>query len=307
MSQRRGFTLIELLVVIAIIAVLIGLLLPAVQKVREAAARAKCQNNLKQIGLALHGYSDVSGSFPKGCQDNSGLFSLPREGWPPYLLTYLEQDNVARQYAFNLSNGWQGNSATATSPTNVSIPTFLCPSDFGAVRGQFPWGYLSFGNYLPFFPGANLGASSTVTKAQQSAMGYNFGARFTDITDGTSNTMIMGEYLRSTGDPMDQRGMIWQSDEPGGGHIYANISPNSGVDVFYPSWWCVNAPARNLPCTTGSATGVDHTVTSRSLHSGGVNVVLADGSVRFASDSVDLTTVWHPLVTISGGEVLGNW
>jgi len=306
-SRRPGFTLIELLVVIAIIAILIGLLLPAVQKVREAAARMKCQNNLKQIGIALHNYSNVQGAFPKGCQDNTGIFTPPREGWPPYLLTYLEQGNVASQYTFNHPNGWQGSSTTATSPTNATIPSFMCPSDPGAQRGQFPWGYLSVGNYLPFFSGANLGNASTATASNQTALGYNYGARFGDITDGTSNTAVMSEYLRSTGDPQDQRGMVWQSDEPGGGHIYSHLSPNSGVDIFYPQWWCVNAPQRNLPCTTGSTGGNDHTATARSLHTNGVGVLFADGAVKFVTNGVDVTTVWRPLATISGGEVLGAW
>jgi prepilin-type N-terminal cleavage/methylation domain-containing protein/prepilin-type processing-associated H-X9-DG protein len=312
--SRSAFTLIELLVVIAIIAVLIALLLPAVQKVREAANRAKCQNNMKQLGLALHNYHDVNGAFPQGCQNRpynpSYLFQPPREGWPPYLLRFIEQDNVARIYSYGTANGWIDNSSTTASPTYVVLKIFLCPSDNGPVQGFFPpWGYTSLGNYQPFFGGVDLGSAFTATTSQRAAFGPNFGARIADIIDGTSNTLLFGEYLRSsTADAQDQRGMLWQSDEPGGGHIHTKFSPNAtNPDVFYPTNWCINLPQRNLPCVTGSSSGSDHTAASRSLHTGGVNCLFGDGSVRFMSQSVDVTMVWQPLATIAGGDVVGNY
>jgi prepilin-type N-terminal cleavage/methylation domain-containing protein/prepilin-type processing-associated H-X9-DG protein len=308
-----AFTLIELLVVIAIIGILIALLLPAVQKVREAAARVQCINNLKQIGLALHGYHDVNSTLPKGTVNGTSPFTGIRDGWPAYLLNYLEQDNVSKKYTLGIGPFGTSNSSTPTSATNTLLAIFLCPSDNGLRQAQLPWGYFSFGNYSPFFGIQDLGTAFATTGGQRSAMTVNFGARIAGITDGTSNTMVFGEYLRSSGQApnpgeIDQRGMIWQSDEPGGGAIFAKFGPNTtSNDVFYPDWWCVNLPAQNLPCVRGSTNGIDHTVAARSRHTGGVNVLLCDGSARFVSDSVALTTVWQPLVTIGGGETISDF
>src|SRR5690242_11797755 len=129
---KQAFTLIELLVVIAIIGVLVGLLLPAVQKVREAANRMKCTNNLKQIGLALHGYQDANNLFPPGYIDgNTDPNSTPDNdvgpgwGWASFILPYLEQTNVYNQINFNVGVGLGGNAAVC----QVQIPIYLCPSD----------------------------------------------------------------------------------------------------------------------------------------------------------------------------------
>jgi prepilin-type N-terminal cleavage/methylation domain-containing protein/prepilin-type processing-associated H-X9-DG protein len=313
--SRTAFTLIELLVVIAIIAVLIGLLLPAVQKVREAANRAKCSNNLKQLGLALQNYSNVYGSFPMGVQWSPGTdpYEFPRMSYVLYVYPFIEQNNLFELFSFNVPNNGVGpwydcsNSIGAGAPTSVVVPTLLCPSDIGITSYSNSDGAYCTGNYLVFMPSGRVGAAVTATAANRTAMCVNFGAAFSEITDGASNTMVLGEYVRSMGASNDFRGAIW-SDQAGYSQIYTATTPNSSANDLLTSGYCVNLPLQNRPCGNDANIGTTsdtNTAASRSMHPGGVNVVLCDGSVRFASNSVSLTT-WQALGTISGGEVPGS-
>jgi prepilin-type N-terminal cleavage/methylation domain-containing protein/prepilin-type processing-associated H-X9-DG protein len=323
---RSAFSLIELLVVIAILAVLLGLLLPAVQKVREAANRATCQNNLKQIGLALHNYHDSNQRFPMGVINGSRTTPLvaPRLTYLFPLYPALEQENVFKKYNPNSTGTDDGygnflswcsspNSIYADGPTAAVVPTFLCPSDgLGGLTSTHYFdngakgGIFNHSNYLGFFGDRNLGAAfpDGGTPNKRSVFGVNYGARLSDIRDGTSNTMAMGEYL--TGLPeaeasRDFRGTHW-IDFPGMSQIYTQSTPNSSApDLIFPTEWCYNRPDRNLPCAGSSL--YEATATSRSRHPGGVQVLYADGSVHFINQTIDLS-VWRALGTIDSGEVL---
>ena len=313
LESARGFTLVELLVVIAIIGILVALLLPAIQAARESARRGQCQNNIKQLVLALRLRHDAHGSFPMGTvwTNRNIYYDTPRSGWSHLIYPYLEE-----QAAYDLlpkSAGsqnwmpwWDSVSLSANSPTSVVIPTWLCPSDGdGALRNVQDWGTFSLGNYHAFFGGLNLGGAVAAKRLGLGPMGINFGARLKDITDGSSKTMLLGEYLRSRGGPMDQRGMIW-GDQPAYGSIYTQLSPNSGSPDLIYQGWCENQPNANLPCIQGD-TGPNNTAASRSSHSGGVYVAMADSSVRFVSENIDLINVWRPLVTIAGQEVIAEY
>ncbi|WP_020474789.1 DUF1559 domain-containing protein [Zavarzinella formosa] len=323
LPQRRGFTLIELLVVIAIIAILIGLLLPAVQKIREAANRMKCSNNLKQQGLAIQNFHDVNGYFPPALV-NSGRIngSFPdyttgantttvynHTGFV-YMLPYLEQDNLYKLYDFTCQSSNStayGNplAAAAVSANNQTVvgtllSVFSCPSDQSPpVENETGNGFyarsnarrsnylLSSGAYTDYDQPSSNSASGA------GAFGNNSKTKIADITDGTSNTLGIGECLQikdGVGTSATY-GPYWGAGTHTSvhGRIYASSQ-----------YGAINAKA-DPTCTKGPACAYAWVFSSR--HTGGANFVLCDGSVRFIRDTMTLS-VQVAYATKAGSEVI---
>jgi len=333
---RRAFTLLELMVVIAIIAVLIALLLPAVQSAREAARRIQCTNNLKQLGLAIHNYELNIGGLPPSAivvQNRDG--SLWTANWGPFsrILNYVEQS--ARYNAFNLSAAY-GDPANLTVTAQV-IGLYLCPSEpnqqpdldvsFGLTGGN-NYGF-SLGDWYVWLGPVNA-------PPNRSAFGVNISRRWAAFTDGMSQTLLMAEvknyqpYVRDCG-PLQFINNPNNIPSP-----YADplaIAPEylavgctfllnahtqwAEVTVHHIGFTTAWPPNKKTPGGPGGAyPDVDldsrreriggptfAAVTSRSYHPGGVNALFGDGSVRFIKQSVD-GFIWRSLGTIAGGEVI---
>jgi prepilin-type N-terminal cleavage/methylation domain-containing protein/prepilin-type processing-associated H-X9-DG protein len=307
-SNPQGFTLVELLVVIAIIAVLIGLLLPAVQKVREAANRMRCQSNLKQIGLALHGFHDVHGKLPPG-RVNLALpeWGVPtdglKHGWAPFILPWVEQQSLYDTYHWDVfSADWPNQPLMATHLKLFQCPSAPEPNRYYTAPPYFspdPGGQkCGCGDYAPTL-GVNpaLASLSLIQPAAdyQGALVPEQWTRLTQITDGTANTILLTEdagrpALGPAGRP------ITGAEQAVKGGAWAG--PNNGfiVDGSTPDGTSAPGPCP-MNCTNDGEV--------YSFHPGGANASFADGSVHFLRAGMSIRTL-AALITRAGGEVVSS-
>jgi len=340
-TDRIAFTLIELLVVIAIIAILIGLLVPAVQKVREAAARVACANNLKQIGLAVHSHMDVRKCLPpNGIYAYSGGAVVQTSAWSALsrILPFIEQENLFRGIDFTAPY------STQPAITSKRVATYLCPSEVNdrgsgadATYGNKNWTL----NYA-----VNLGTWRVLTKpgmqGSDGAFSPNRGFAPRDFRDVMSYTLALAEVkgytTRVSGSPNTVR---FATAPPPSSPAGLSATPPFGLSglslaafdpakVTHAEWvdgkvhetgFTTVFPPNTLVAYTSGGTTYDvdfisatetspgdtyAAVIARSYHSGGVNVVLLDGSVRFVTNDIPLAT-WRALGTRAGGEVIGDY
>lgn len=340
-SRRNAFTLIELLVVIAIIAILIGLLLPAVQKIREAANRLKCQNNLKQLGLAAHNYESTNGKFPPSMNAPIGAtFPTSNGSWGILgrILNYVEQDNAGAKV--NIEVGYDQPPNSTSGIPFMKIPVFMCPSEVNnrlrvkadGSPNSYPLNYgFNFGTWFIYDPATGRGGDG----------GFHPNSHHptSAFTDGLSNTLMAADvkaftsYARNATTapaatvPTTTAEVVSYVSAAPDKKMGASVNDCTGHTewpdgaVHHAGFTTVVTPNTKVIFNFG---GKDHDVdynsrregssatlptyaaiTARSFHSQGVNVALMDGSVRFIRDSISLQT-WRALGTREGGEVIGG-
>jgi prepilin-type N-terminal cleavage/methylation domain-containing protein len=344
-KHRKGFTLIELLVVIAIIGTLMGLLLPAVVKIRDAASRVGCQSNLRQIGLALHNYHDTLGFFPPGYVDGNTNPALtpdndvgPGWGWASFLLLYLEQEPVYRQINFKQGVGVGSNVAISQLPLKI----YECPSDtYQQTVVLYNWNtytannpptiLVAHGNYvgcngwLECYNGAGGGDQvggtdglpGIIGKAAQGLFYRNSRTRIASVLDGLSNTIFVGERSGKHS-PSTWTGAVtlamcpaWMATQP---YTNPNTPPSQAPTGPNGSAYSNADYGEALVLAHGNATHLPSADTPfydpdtfYSMHLGhGSNFLFGDGSVHFLGSAINPNT-YQALCTIAGGEPSGDW
>jgi prepilin-type N-terminal cleavage/methylation domain-containing protein len=289
-TTRAGFTLIELLVVIAIIAILIALLVPAVQKVREAAARTDCANNLKQLGLAIHNFIDVNKGFPPA------RTSIPtKQSWVPFILPYIEQDPLYHRYRFDLNWNKAPNDMDPGGADQTQLAGLICPSVPVAATERGGGLHRGVTDYSPINdvtrPNPFINPLPPDDKTRLGIMGADVRRRISEVLDGTSNTLLLAEDCG--------RENLWQmgSLQPGTVNgAWANPGNEIAISGF-------NAATMTSP--GACAINCDNANEVYSFHSGVAQVLCADGSVHLLSASTNIN-VLVALMTRNGGELIAN-
>jgi prepilin-type N-terminal cleavage/methylation domain-containing protein/prepilin-type processing-associated H-X9-DG protein len=342
-ARRAGFTLIELLVVIAIIAVLIGLLLPAVQAAREAARRSQCVNNLKQIGIAIHNYVSSAQMLPFG---KGGSYAASLPGTPVYarwscnsqLLMFLEQGALFNSINFSLPPETPGMAGSVpfmpayqnpgrenSTASRSQLATFLCPSDLPPLVSEWPGGNNYLGNQFTWACDLSEGSPASIApnEVPRGIFYFASGVKLADVTDGLSQTAFFSEKLKGQGVPNPRTDMLIFTNQTSLDDTFRScqalpitappLTSRQGMSWVMGEMCCTtynhvappNAKSCAAPNFPGTMANMAMQVPPSSNHRGGVNMLFGDGSVRFLKDSVSLNT-WRAVGTRNGGETVSS-